>query len=97
MIRNEIEMDVVNFIFFIDMYVRCGNIRMVRKVFDMMLERNVIFWSFMINVFGINGMLEEVLDCFGKMKLWNLILNFVIYVSFLSVCSYSGNIKEGRK
>ncbi|CAN6821932.1 unnamed protein product, partial [Brassica oleracea] len=55
MIRNEIEMDVVNFTSFIDMYARCGNIRMARKVFDMMPERNVISWSSMINAFGING------------------------------------------
>ncbi|CAN6813865.1 unnamed protein product [Brassica oleracea] len=55
MIRNEIEMDDVNFTSFIDMYARCGNILMARKVFDMMPERNVISWSSMINAFGING------------------------------------------
>ncbi|CDY51302.1 BnaA06g23440D [Brassica napus] len=48
MIRNEIEMDAVNFTSFIDMYARCGNIQMARK-------RNVISWSSMINAFGING------------------------------------------
>ncbi|RID59074.1 hypothetical protein BRARA_F02323 [Brassica rapa] len=97
MIRNEIEMDAVNFTSFIDMYARCGNIRMARKVFDMMPERNVISWSSMINAFGINGMLEEALDCFGKMKSWNLTPNSVTYVSLLSACSHSGNIEEGRK
>uniref|UniRef100_M4E695 Amidase domain-containing protein n=1 Tax=Brassica campestris TaxID=3711 RepID=M4E695_BRACM len=97
MIRNEIEMDAVNFTSFIDMYARCGNIRMARKVFDMMPERNVISWSSMINAFGINGMLEEALDCFGKMKSRNLTPNSVTYVSLLSACSHSGNIKEGRK
>ncbi|CAG7871589.1 unnamed protein product [Brassica rapa] len=55
MIRNEIEMDAVNFTSFIDMYARCGNIQMARKVFDTMPERNVISWSSMINAFGING------------------------------------------
>ncbi|WZZ44122.1 hypothetical protein YC2023_040381 [Brassica napus] len=96
MIRNEIEMDDVNFTSFIDMYARCGNILMARKVFDMMPERNVISWSSMINAFGINGMLEEALDCFGKMKSRNLTPNSVTYVSLLSACSHSGNI-EGRK
>ncbi|KAL0677520.1 hypothetical protein Bca4012_005501 [Brassica carinata] len=97
MIRNEIEMDAVNFTSFIDMYARCGNIRMARKVFDMMPERNVISWSSMINAFGINGMLEEALDCFGKMKSRNLTPNSATYVLLLSACSHSGNIEEGRK
>ncbi|CAH8309011.1 unnamed protein product [Eruca vesicaria subsp. sativa] len=97
MIRNEIEMDAVNFTSFIDMYGRCGNIQMARKVFDVMPERNVISWSSMINAFGINGMLEEALDCFGEMKSRNLTPNSVTFVSVLSACSHSGNIKEGRK
>ncbi|KAF3608184.1 hypothetical protein DY000_02044551 [Brassica cretica] len=91
MIRNEIEMDAVNFTSFIDMYVRCGNIRMARKVFDMMPD------SSMNNAFGINGMFEEALDCFGKMKSRNVTPNSVTFVSLLSACSHSGNIEEGRK
>ncbi|VVA90161.1 unnamed protein product [Arabis nemorensis] len=97
MIRNEIEMDAVNFTAFIDMYARCGNIQMARKVFDMMPERNVISWSSMINAFGINGLLEEALDCFDKMKSQNLVPNSVTFVSLLSACSHSGNVQEGWK
>lgn len=97
MMRNEIEMDAVNFTSFIDMYARCGNIQMARKVFDMMPERNVISWSSMINAFGINGMFEEALDCFGEMKSRNLTPNSVTFVSLLSACSHSGNVQEGRK
>ncbi|KAJ0244961.1 Pentatricopeptide repeat-containing protein [Hirschfeldia incana] len=97
MMRNGIEMDAVNFTSFIDMYARCGTIRMARKVFDMMPERNVISWSSMINAFGINGMFEEALDCFGEMKSRNLTPNSVTFVSLLSACSHSGNVKEGRK
>ncbi|KFK42942.1 hypothetical protein AALP_AA1G058600 [Arabis alpina] len=97
MIRNEIEMDVVNFTAFIDMYARCGNIQMARKVFDMMPKRNVISWSSMINAFGINGLMEEALDCFDKMKSQNLVPNSVTFVSLLSACSHSGNVKEGWK
>ena len=70
---------------------------MARKVFDMMPERNVISWSSMINAFGINVMLEEALDCFGKMKSRNLTPTSVTYVSLFSACSHSGNIEEGRK
>ncbi|KAL1202136.1 Pentatricopeptide repeat-containing protein [Cardamine amara subsp. amara] len=97
MIRNEIEMDAVNFTSFIDMYARCGNIQMARKVFDVMPERNVISWSSMINAYGINGLLEEALDCFDKMKSQNLFPNSVTFVSLLSACSHSGNVKEGWK
>lgn len=97
MVRNEIEMDAVNFTSFIDMYARCGCIQMARKVFDMMPERNVISWSSMINAFGINSLLEEALDCFDQMKSQNLVPNSVTFVSLLSACSHSGNVKEGWK
>ncbi|CAN6913207.1 unnamed protein product [Brassica oleracea] len=97
MLRNGIEMDAVNFTSFIDMYARCGNVQMARKVFDMMPERNVISWSSMVNAFGINGKFEEALGCFGKMKSQNLTPNSVTFVSLLSACSHSGNIEEGRK
>ncbi|CAN8306151.1 unnamed protein product [Cochlearia groenlandica] len=97
MIRNEIEMDDVTLTSFIDMYARCGYIEMAKKVFDTMPERNVISWSSMINAFGINGLFEEALDCFEKMKSRNLVPNSVTFVSLLSACSHSGNIKEGWK
>ncbi|KAG7591096.1 Pentatricopeptide repeat [Arabidopsis thaliana x Arabidopsis arenosa] len=97
MIRNGIEMDAVNFTSFIDTYARCGNIEIARKVFDMMPQRNVISWSSMINAFGINGLFEEALDCFDKMKSQNLVPNSVTFVSLLSACSHSGNVKEGWK
>ncbi|ESQ27602.1 hypothetical protein EUTSA_v10018358mg [Eutrema salsugineum] len=97
MIRKEIEMDALNFTSFIDMYARCGNIQMARKVFDVMPERNVISWSSMINAFGINGMFKEALDCFDKMISQNLVPNSVTFVSLLSACSHSGNVKEGWK
>jgi len=64
---------------------------MARKVFDMMPD------SSMNNAFGINGMFEEALDCFGKMKSRNVTPNSVTFVSLLSACSHSGNIEEGRK
>ncbi|XP_010501338.1 PREDICTED: pentatricopeptide repeat-containing protein At1g06140, mitochondrial-like [Camelina sativa] len=97
MIRNEVEMDAVNITSFVDMYARCGNIQMAQKVFDVMPERNVISWSSMINAFGINGLFEEALECFDKMKLQNLVPNSVTFVSLLSACSHSGNVKEGWK
>ncbi|XP_010557105.1 PREDICTED: pentatricopeptide repeat-containing protein At1g06140, mitochondrial [Tarenaya hassleriana] len=96
-IRTGIEMDAVNCTSFIDMYARCGCVPMARKVFDMMPEKNVISWSSMINAFGINGLLEEAIDCFDRMKARNLVPNCVTFVSLLSACSHSGNVEEGWK
>lgn len=52
---------------FIDMYSKCGKIDDVRRIFDYMFEKNIFFWIFMIDGYGKNGKLNEVIELIGKM------------------------------
>lgn len=46
------------------MYLRCGNIEVVFRVFDEMGDRNVILWILIIIGFVKYGFVKKVLDMF---------------------------------
>ncbi|XWS30596.1 hypothetical protein CRYUN_Cryun24cG0132400 [Craigia yunnanensis] len=78
----------------LDLYVKCGCLAYARKVFDKMVERNIISWSTMICGYGMHGHGREALHLFDQMK--TLIKpDHVTFVSILSACSHAGLIAEG--
>ena len=97
MIRKGVDLDVVNYTAFIDMYARCGSVAMAQKVFVEMPEKNVVSWSAMINAFGIHGLCSEALAFFDQMRSENQVPNSITFVSLLSACSHSGKVAEGWK
>lgn len=53
--------------FLVDMYVKCGNIKFVRLVFDMMEKLDEVLWNVMILVYVMYGFGREVLRLFEGM------------------------------
>lgn len=49
------------------MYGRCGDLNSAEKLFDAMLERNVVTWSAMIGAFADNDRHDEALSLFRRM------------------------------
>ena len=56
----------------IDMYCKCGHVGYGRKVFDGMIERDVVSWTSMICGYCNIGTLEEALVLFERMKVEGL-------------------------
>ncbi|XP_034687665.1 pentatricopeptide repeat-containing protein At5g59600-like [Vitis riparia] len=56
----------------IDMYCKCGHVGCGRKVFDGMIERDVVSWTSMICGYCNIGTLEEALVLFERMKVEGL-------------------------
>lgn len=56
----------------IDMYCKCGHVSYGRKVFDGMIERDVVSWTSMICGYCNIGTLEEALVLFERMKVEGL-------------------------
>lgn len=56
----------------IDMYCKCGHVGYGRKVFDGMIERDVVSWTSMICGYCNIGTLEEALVLFERMKVVGL-------------------------
>ncbi|KAF8406998.1 hypothetical protein HHK36_006119 [Tetracentron sinense] len=79
----------------IDMYGKCGVLEDARKVFDAMLERNVVAWNSMIVGYVQNGLNEEAMEVFYDMRLQGIEPTRVTVSSFLSASANSRVLEEG--
>ncbi|KAI0497633.1 hypothetical protein KFK09_020866 [Dendrobium nobile] len=81
----------------IDMYIKCGCVRIARKVFDEMAERTVVSWSAMIHGYAIHGQGDDALELFEEMRKAGIRPNPVTFVGLLHACSHMGLLEQGRK
>uniref|UniRef100_A0A7N0VCU8 PROP1-like PPR domain-containing protein n=1 Tax=Kalanchoe fedtschenkoi TaxID=63787 RepID=A0A7N0VCU8_KALFE len=51
----------------VDMYAKCGEVDVARKLFDEMLVRNNVSWNTMINGYMRSGHFEDAVDLFDAM------------------------------
>eukprot|EP00262_Sarcandra_glabra_P020429 TRINITY_DN8122_c0_g2_i1.p1 TRINITY_DN8122_c0_g2~~TRINITY_DN8122_c0_g2_i1.p1 ORF type:complete len:734 (+),score=99.70 TRINITY_DN8122_c0_g2_i1:308-2509(+) len=82
----------------IDMYAKCGDIELARKVFDHMdgTRKSVVSWSAMIGAEGLHGEGNRALQLFSEMLDQNLRPNEITFISLLSACSHAGLVEEGK-
>ncbi|KAJ7551279.1 hypothetical protein O6H91_06G008200 [Diphasiastrum complanatum] len=81
----------------ISMYAKCGSVENARKVFDSMIERDVISWNTMIAAYGQHGYGEEALQLFRSMQKSHVLPSKITFVNILSACSHAGLLDEGHK
>ncbi|KAL6340551.1 hypothetical protein AAG906_010459 [Vitis piasezkii] len=79
----------------IDMYSRCGCIRLARQVFEQMPKRSLVSWNSMIVGFALNGHAEEALEFFNLMRKEGFRPDGVSFTGALTACSHSGLVDEG--
>lgn len=79
----------------IDMYCKCGYLELGIKVFNQMVDRNIITYNTTISAHGIHGRGQEGLRLFEQMKEAKIKPNKVTFVALLSACSHSGLLDEG--
>lgn len=79
--------------------VHCGEIEAARLLFeDMPMRRNVVCWTALINGFGREGMIVEMLSLFLQMLVSgdDVRPNSATMVCLLSACSAASNSDLGR-
>ncbi|CAM0904305.1 unnamed protein product [Alopecurus aequalis] len=81
----------------VDMYTKCGQVRIARGVFDSMPQRDVVTWNVMISGYGMHGEAEQALKLFNEMEGGSIKPNSVTFLAILSACCHSGLVDEGRK
>ncbi|GFP91587.1 pentatricopeptide repeat-containing protein at1g59720 mitochondrial [Phtheirospermum japonicum] len=82
----------------IEMYCKCGSLRMGRQVFQGMSRRDVNSWNTMILGLAVHGEAEGVFEHFDQMVNGEKIPpNSITFVGILSACNHRGLVDEGRK
>nr|DAD41303.1 TPA_asm: hypothetical protein HUJ06_015626 [Nelumbo nucifera] len=76
---------------FISMYGGVGDLCIVRKLFDLLPERNVIAWNAMISAYTQNKRSSEAFELFRLMLQGNMLPNSVTYISMFTSCDYLGS------
>lgn len=77
-------------------YAKCGDLVVARKVFDRMPERKVVAWNAMISGYEQNGIGEEAIEVFHKMRDAGILPDSATMVSLLSACAQVGALSLGQ-
>ncbi|KAI3467413.1 hypothetical protein Pfo_024076 [Paulownia fortunei] len=82
----------------IEMYCKCGSLRMALQVFQGMSRRDVNSWNAIILGLAVHGEAERVFEHFGRMvNEEKLLPNSITFVGLLSACNHRGLVDEGRR
>nr|GEW42422.1 pentatricopeptide repeat-containing protein At5g66520-like [Tanacetum cinerariifolium] len=95
-LRNGIECDVVIETAMVDMYGKCGNVGLAKRVFEGIFEKDVLAWTSMISVYALHGYGDEAFDLFDEMVACGMKPNPVTFGALLTACAHLGLIERGR-
>lgn len=79
----------------VNMYVKCGNMVMAIRVFNVLNFKDVVSWSTMISGLAMNGYGNHVLPLFSLMLTHGAPLDDVTFIGLLSACSHAGLVNQG--
>ncbi|GLT56516.1 hypothetical protein SLA2020_295520 [Shorea laevis] len=81
----------------IDMYAKCGSIKMALEVFQGMREKHVTTWNSVILGLAFHGYADESIKLFTEMQRSKVRPNEITFIGVLVACSHAGRVKEGRQ
>lgn len=79
----------------LDMYSKCTHVSSAQKVFDEMIERNVVSWNSLITCYEQNGPPANAIDLFVVMMEFGLEPDEVTLASVVCACATVRALKEG--
>ncbi|KAK2986932.1 hypothetical protein RJ640_009075 [Escallonia rubra] len=80
----------------VDGFVRNGDFRLARELFDEMPQRSVVSWNSMISGYAQNGLFKEAIELFRDMQMGDTRPNYVTLVSVLLAISRLGALELGK-
>ncbi|XP_077209841.1 mitochondrial editing factor 19 [Tasmannia lanceolata] len=81
----------------LDMYARCGSLKLAREFFNDMPQRNVVSWNTLISAYNQYGRVNEALSLFVDMCIAGVELDEVTLLSLLGVCAQLGSLAMGQR
>ncbi|XP_024989861.1 putative pentatricopeptide repeat-containing protein At1g69350, mitochondrial [Cynara cardunculus var. scolymus] len=80
----------------LDMYAKCGDLRMAQTIFEIISDKSVVSWSAMIDAYGMHGLVDLAISIFNRMMESNMKPNEITFMNILSACSHAGYVEEGK-
>ncbi|CAM8958959.1 unnamed protein product [Rhodiola kirilowii] len=80
----------------VDMYAKCGSVRVARNLFERLLVKRVVSWNAMITGYAMHGQNSEALNLFEEMRR-DAQPDHITFVGVLQACNHGGWIDEGRQ
>ncbi|KAK7309848.1 hypothetical protein RJT34_06916 [Clitoria ternatea] len=81
----------------LDMYAKCGNLELAKRLFDSMPGRDIVCWNAMISGLAMHGDGTNALKLFHDMEKTGMKPDDITFISVFTACSYSGMAYEGLK
>ncbi|KAG7537153.1 Pentatricopeptide repeat [Arabidopsis suecica] len=94
--RRKRDGEVVLWNVMIDGYMRLGDCKAARMLFDKMRQRSVVSWNTMISGYSQNGFFKDAVEVFREMKKGDIRPNYVTLVSVLPAISRLGSLELGE-
>ncbi|KAE8690694.1 Pentatricopeptide repeat-containing protein [Hibiscus syriacus] len=90
-IRNGFEMDPRVETSLIDMYGKCGNAIYAERVFNMIVDKNIVTWNVMVAGYAYNARFYESFSCVKKMQdVGKLTPDVITMINLLPACAQTG-------
>ncbi|PIA63056.1 hypothetical protein AQUCO_00200827v1 [Aquilegia coerulea] len=95
--KNELLLNPIVGTALIDMYAKCGNIMRAWKIFDAMMERDLVLWNAMISGLAMNGHIKAAFGLFAQMEKMGIQPDGNTFIGLLCGCTHAGLVDEGRR
>ena len=79
----------------IDMYAKCGRLSEARKVFDILVTKNLVSWNTILVGYAQHGFGGEALEIYNIMRSNGIKPNGITFLGVLSACGHVGLVEEG--
>ncbi|XP_052174694.1 putative pentatricopeptide repeat-containing protein At1g64310 [Diospyros lotus] len=81
----------------VDMYSKCGFLRLGFKVFETMPERNTVSYNSVISGLGLHGLASTAFEIFNEMLEKGFEPDESTFSALLCACCHAGLVKDGRE
>ncbi|XP_071687082.1 putative pentatricopeptide repeat-containing protein At3g23330 [Rutidosis leptorrhynchoides] len=79
----------------VNMYAKCGNIKVAKRIFDHMKQHDLVTWTAMIMGCALHGHAHDAISLYKKMEIEGFKPNSVTFVAVLTACSHAGMVNKG--
>ncbi|KAJ0090173.1 hypothetical protein Patl1_14199 [Pistacia atlantica] len=95
-VENKMELNSFMGSALIDMYGKCGDLVSARRVFDVMVKKDVVTWNAIITGYAQNGFSNEAIMLFNGMKEAGVNPDQITLIGVLSACASIGALQMGK-